>query len=334
MPAWPFLPASRTALGSPCEESNRHFRNAVCFENHKHLKISCKTVSRPRDAVASVVLLMDRNSSATSGYVQTVWRTGRWGIYDTWLLFPIGLLVTIEYYLSLMISKPRRTQDAQTRRSTMWRIWRESSNFAPCSRTTPTWLWISCSAVRESTVSGQIPSAISLHTRLNPGPRTTGSWSLPMILKLSTSRSYWIIWCVWSCCPSSSSWTGRRSLVLRWRMSRGRSVWIIYTCLSESSPRPFVWRPWNRGTRIFFNTAENMNYVGPAPDVSYYDVDQMLESERKEFRGTRPRRMKCSTTDECLKATARPTWRCCERRAGRFADTYQSVMWKCCREHD
>ena len=24
-----------------------------------------------------------------------------------------------------------------------------------------------------------------------------------------------------------------------------------------------------------FNTAENINYVGPAPDVSYYDVDRM-----------------------------------------------------------
>jgi hypothetical protein len=30
-----------------------------------------------------------------------------------------------------------------------------------------------------------------------------------------------------------------------------------------------------------FNTRENMNYVGPAPDVSYYDVHQMHESERK-----------------------------------------------------
>jgi hypothetical protein len=32
-----------------------------------------------------------------------------------------------------------------------------------------------------------------------------------------------------------------------------------------------------------FNTAENMDYVGPAPDVSYCAVDQMHESERKEF---------------------------------------------------
>jgi hypothetical protein len=30
-----------------------------------------------------------------------------------------------------------------------------------------------------------------------------------------------------------------------------------------------------------FNTAEHMNYVGPAPDVSYYGVDEMRESERK-----------------------------------------------------
>ena len=31
-----------------------------------------------------------------------------------------------------------------------------------------------------------------------------------------------------------------------------------------------------------FNTAENLNYVGPAPDVSYYNVYQMREFERKE----------------------------------------------------
>jgi len=32
-----------------------------------------------------------------------------------------------------------------------------------------------------------------------------------------------------------------------------------------------------------FNTGENLSYVGPAPDISYYDVYQMRESERKEF---------------------------------------------------
>jgi hypothetical protein len=32
-----------------------------------------------------------------------------------------------------------------------------------------------------------------------------------------------------------------------------------------------------------FYTAENLDYVGPAPDVWYYDVDQMSESERREF---------------------------------------------------
>jgi hypothetical protein len=31
-----------------------------------------------------------------------------------------------------------------------------------------------------------------------------------------------------------------------------------------------------------FNKAEQMNYVCPAPDVSYYGVDEMREAERKE----------------------------------------------------
>lgn len=32
-----------------------------------------------------------------------------------------------------------------------------------------------------------------------------------------------------------------------------------------------------------FNTAENLDYVGPMPDSSYYGVDQMSNSERKDF---------------------------------------------------
>ena len=30
-----------------------------------------------------------------------------------------------------------------------------------------------------------------------------------------------------------------------------------------------------------FNTAENMTLLGPTPDISYYVVDQMCESDRK-----------------------------------------------------
>ena len=32
-----------------------------------------------------------------------------------------------------------------------------------------------------------------------------------------------------------------------------------------------------------FSTAEHMNYVGPGPDVSYSDVNQMRQSEGKEL---------------------------------------------------
>jgi hypothetical protein len=33
----------------------------------------------------------------------------------------------------------------------------------------------------------------------------------------------------------------------------------------------------------FFNTKENMDYVGPIPDISYYGADAMSESERRDF---------------------------------------------------
>jgi len=33
----------------------------------------------------------------------------------------------------------------------------------------------------------------------------------------------------------------------------------------------------------YFNTAENLHYVGPIPDVAYYGMNEMGEEERKEF---------------------------------------------------
>jgi hypothetical protein len=33
----------------------------------------------------------------------------------------------------------------------------------------------------------------------------------------------------------------------------------------------------------YFNTEENLNYVGPIPDVSYYGVNEMCDAERTEF---------------------------------------------------
>jgi len=33
----------------------------------------------------------------------------------------------------------------------------------------------------------------------------------------------------------------------------------------------------------YFNTEENLDYVGPMPDISYYGVDEMGRGEREEF---------------------------------------------------
>jgi hypothetical protein len=34
---------------------------------------------------------------------------------------------------------------------------------------------------------------------------------------------------------------------------------------------------------LYFNTEENLDYVGPLPDISFYGVDDMSGGERKEF---------------------------------------------------
>jgi hypothetical protein len=33
----------------------------------------------------------------------------------------------------------------------------------------------------------------------------------------------------------------------------------------------------------FFNTKENMDYVGPIPDISFYGADAMSDAERSEY---------------------------------------------------
>ena len=33
----------------------------------------------------------------------------------------------------------------------------------------------------------------------------------------------------------------------------------------------------------YFNTEENLDYVGPIPDASYYGANEMRESERRDF---------------------------------------------------
>ena len=33
----------------------------------------------------------------------------------------------------------------------------------------------------------------------------------------------------------------------------------------------------------YFNTEENLDYLGPTPDVSYYGANEMSEAERREF---------------------------------------------------
>jgi hypothetical protein len=33
----------------------------------------------------------------------------------------------------------------------------------------------------------------------------------------------------------------------------------------------------------YYNTKENLNYVGPIPDIQYFGADEMSEGERKDF---------------------------------------------------
>ena len=58
----------------------------------------------------------------------------------------------------------------------------------------------------------------------------------------------------------------------------------------------------------YFNTEENLDYVGPIPNDSYYGANEMSESERRDFLpGTkfRKRKVLCLITDACWKRIAK-----------------------------
>ncbi len=64
-------------------------------------------------------------------------------------------------------------------------------------------------------------------------------------------------------------------------MSRGLTVLIIYSCISENWD--FLVTTAKSQYAHLFNTTENTKLVGPAPDVSYYGMEQMREAEIVEF---------------------------------------------------
>jgi hypothetical protein len=73
-----------------------------------------------------------------------------------------------------------------------------------------------------------------------------------------------------------------------------------------------------------------MNYVGPAPDVSYYDVAQMYESERKQFLVWHETVAKEVFDNTYVRKLLQGRRHGAARRAAHSADTLcRSRMWKC-----
>jgi len=59
----------------------------------------------------------------------------------------------------------------------------------------------------------------------------------------------------------------------------------------------------------YFNTEENLDYIGLLPDVSYYGVNEMCEGERSEFLEWYEKQEPRSTKDACSNNTVKMTLR-------------------------
>jgi len=57
------------------------------------------------------------------------------------------------------------------------------------------------------------------------------------------------------------------------------------TCAFRKLPETFCLQASKSWYPHYFNTVENLHYVRPNPDISYYGVNEIKEEERKEFLG-------------------------------------------------
>lgn len=162
-----------------CEECNRHFRNAACFDNHKRLKISGKTVCEAKKRCRQCGAVEGENQTVS---VQTVSRTRSLGMC----------------YMSLLSDRDPRSDrvrflfyDFETTQNTKCRHF-----FRACTKSGVHQTILRrvrgrrrCGLPKEA-VSGHIPSAISFPRRLNPDCGPKGSWSSLTIPRPSISSSY------------------------------------------------------------------------------------------------------------------------------------------------
>jgi len=58
---------------------------------------------------------------------------------------------------------------------------------------------------------------------------------------------------------------------------------VSFPCPLRKLPEAFGLTSSKSWYPYYVNTEENLDYVGPIPDVSYYGVNEMSEAERREF---------------------------------------------------
>ena len=57
----------------------------------------------------------------------------------------------------------------------------------------------------------------------------------------------------------------------------------VFPCALRKPPEAFGLSPSKSWYLHTFNTVDNLDYVGPIPDISYYGANEMREDERREF---------------------------------------------------
>jgi hypothetical protein len=120
---------------------------------------------------------------------------------------------------------------------------------------------------------------------------------------------------------------GRRSC--QWKLNIYTSWTLSHTCRCHyvKCLKHSVYLPTKSWYPHFFNTKENMDYVGRLPTC--YGVDAMSDAERSEFLEWYETKLKYSITGTCSKTTTRLMSACWGRRV-KFSgvNLFKSGKWK------
>ena len=187
----------------PLDECNRYFRKATCFENHKRLKISGKTVCEVKRR-CECGAVEERYHECYKRYCSQYLKKRDLG--HRCYISPLSDRASCSDKVLFVFYDFETTQNTKCSDNSFQHVPNLMCVQQICAlcEGDPN-VHVDCRRCGKRKEFLEILSAISFPTFSKPGPGLTGSWPLPIMPRPSTSCLYSVVCCGRNCCLSSPS---------------------------------------------------------------------------------------------------------------------------------